>query len=79
MRLTGMDVKLEQYAKGEAFVSAIAAAGGSAALNRLWAGPEMLPRHGEIDDPSAWLARTGTASDAASGDASDAAPNAAPS
>jgi putative hydrolase len=64
MRLTGMDVKLEQYAKGEAFVSAIAAAGGSGALNRLWAGPEMLPRHGEIDDPSAWLARAAAASDA---------------
>ena len=61
MRLTGMDVKLEQYAKGEAFVSEIAAAGGSAALNRLWAGPEMLPRPGEIDDPSAWIARTAAA------------------
>jgi len=64
MRLTGMDVKLEQYAKGEAFVSAIAAAGGSAALNRMWAGPEMLPRHGEIDEPAAWLSRVGGVADA---------------
>jgi coenzyme F420 biosynthesis associated uncharacterized protein len=61
MRLTGMDVKLEQYRKGEAFVAAIAAAGGPAALNRLWSGPEMMPRHGEIDDPSLWLARTAAA------------------
>ncbi|MEA2545935.1 MAG: hypothetical protein QOI09_1208 [Chloroflexota bacterium] len=61
MRLTGMDVKLEQYRKGEAFVAAIAAEGGPAALNRLWAGPEMLPRHGEIDEPARWLARTGSA------------------
>jgi coenzyme F420 biosynthesis associated uncharacterized protein len=61
MRLTGMDVKLEQYRKGEAFVAAIAAAGGSAALNRLWAGPEMMPRHGEIDEPQKWLARTASA------------------
>jgi coenzyme F420 biosynthesis associated uncharacterized protein len=61
MRLTGMDVKLEQYRKGEAFVAAIAAAGGPPALNRLWAGPEMLPRHGEIDDPALWLARTSSA------------------
>ena len=60
MRLTGMDVKLEQYRKGEAFVAAIAADGGPAALNRLWAGPEMLPRHGEIDEPARWLARTGS-------------------
>ncbi|HEX5822866.1 MAG TPA: zinc-dependent metalloprotease [Candidatus Limnocylindrales bacterium] len=61
MRLTGMDVKLEQYRKGEAFVAAIAAAGGPAALNRLWAGPEMMPRHGEIDEPGQWLARTSSA------------------
>jgi uncharacterized protein (DUF2342 family) len=66
MRLTGMDVKLEQYAKGEAFVSAIASAGGSDALNRLWAGPEMLPRHGEIDEPAAWLKRVGVADAATS-------------
>ncbi|HET7701957.1 MAG TPA: zinc-dependent metalloprotease [Candidatus Limnocylindrales bacterium] len=59
MRLTGLDVKMEQYAKGEAFVSAIAAAGGPAALNRLWAGPETLPRHGEIDNPAAWIQRVG--------------------
>jgi uncharacterized protein (DUF2342 family) len=57
MRLTGMDVKMEQYRKGEQFVSAIARAGGPAALNRLWSGPEALPRHGEIDDPSIWLRR----------------------
>jgi coenzyme F420 biosynthesis associated uncharacterized protein len=61
MRLTGMDVKLEQYRKGEQFVAAIAAAGGPAALNRLWAGPDMLPRPGEIDAPAQWLARTGSA------------------
>jgi coenzyme F420 biosynthesis associated uncharacterized protein len=57
MRLTGMDVKMEQYRKGEQFVSAIARAGGAAALNRLWSGPDALPRHGEIDDPSIWLHR----------------------
>jgi coenzyme F420 biosynthesis associated uncharacterized protein len=57
MRLTGMDIKLEQYRKGEHFVRAIADAGGPAALRRLWDGPETLPLHGEIDDPSAWMAR----------------------
>ncbi len=61
MRLTGMDVKLEQYAKGEAFVRAIAVGGGPTALNRLWSGPEMLPEPGEIEDPGAWLRRTGRA------------------
>jgi len=57
MRLTGMDVKLEQYRKGERFVRIVADAGGPAALRRLWEGPESLPRHGEIDDPQVWLRR----------------------
>jgi coenzyme F420 biosynthesis associated uncharacterized protein len=57
MRLTGMDLKLEQYKKGERFVRAIATAAGPAGLRRLWEGPESLPQHGEIDDPSRWLAR----------------------
>jgi len=57
MRLTGMDVKLEQYRKGERFVRIVADAGGPAALRRLWEGPESLPRHGEIDDPQLWLRR----------------------
>ncbi len=57
MRLTGMDMKLEQYKKGERFVAAIAAAGGKPALERLWAGPESLPRDGEIEAPDRWLAR----------------------
>ena len=53
LRLTGMDLKLEQYAKGEGFVRAIAEARGPAALARLWEGPETLPRDGEIDEPDA--------------------------
>ncbi len=57
MRLTGMDMKLEQYKKGERFVAAIAAAGGKPALERLWSGPEALPRDGEIEAPERWLAR----------------------
>jgi coenzyme F420 biosynthesis associated uncharacterized protein len=57
MRLTGMDVKLEQYKTGERFVRAIAEAGGPPALQRLWEGPDSMPRHGEVDDPSLWLRR----------------------
>jgi putative hydrolase len=57
MRLTGMDMKLEQYKKGERFVAAIAASGGKVALSRLWSGPESLPRDGEIEAPERWLAR----------------------
>jgi coenzyme F420 biosynthesis associated uncharacterized protein len=57
LRLTGMDLKMEQYKKGEVFVRAIATAGGPPALRRLWEGPESLPRHGEIDEPERWLRR----------------------
>jgi coenzyme F420 biosynthesis associated uncharacterized protein len=57
LRLTGMDLKLEQYKKGERFVRAVADAGGPAALRKLWEAPESLPRHGEVDEPALWLAR----------------------
>jgi coenzyme F420 biosynthesis associated uncharacterized protein len=57
MRLIGMDLKMEQYRKGEAFVAAIAAARGAEALRTLWRGPETMPSPDEIDEPSRWLAR----------------------
>ena len=57
LRLTGMDLKLEQYKKGETFVRAIAAARGPEALTRLWDGPESLPREGEIERPERWISR----------------------
>jgi coenzyme F420 biosynthesis associated uncharacterized protein len=57
MRLTGMDLKMEQYRKGEEFVAAIARARGPSALHALWVGPESLPTPEEIDQPSRWLSR----------------------
>ena len=41
MRLTGMDLKLEQYRKGERFVRRSPTARRPAALRRLWDGPEI--------------------------------------
>ncbi len=57
LRLTGMDLKMEQYKKGEIFVRAIADTRGPAALTRLWEGPDTMPRDGEIDEPWRWIAR----------------------
>jgi coenzyme F420 biosynthesis associated uncharacterized protein len=57
LKLTGMDLKLEQYAKGEKFVRAIADARGATALTHLWDGPETLPLPDEIDAPDRWIAR----------------------
>ena len=49
LRVTGMDLKMEQYRKGEAFVAGIERAAGAAALRRLWDGPETLPTPEEIE------------------------------
>jgi coenzyme F420 biosynthesis associated uncharacterized protein len=57
LRLTGLDLKMEQYRNGERFVARIAAQRGPAALARLWEGPETLPRDGEIEAPERWIAR----------------------
>ena len=56
-RLTGLDLKLEQYKRGERFVSGVAAAGGKAAIDALWAGPENLPSEQELGNPEAWVRR----------------------
>jgi putative hydrolase len=57
LRLTGMDLKLDQYAKGERFVRAVAEAKGRPALARIWDGPETLPTSEEIAEPSLWIKR----------------------
>jgi coenzyme F420 biosynthesis associated uncharacterized protein len=59
LRITGMDLKMDQYRKGEAFVAAIERLGGAAALRRLWDGPETLPTPEEITTPGAWVRRMG--------------------
>ena len=57
LRLTGMDLKMEQYARGERFVRAIAEARGRPALSRMWEGPETLPSADEIENPGHWITR----------------------
>ncbi len=57
LRLTGMDLKLEQYQRGERFVAAVARLRGAEALRRLWESPESLPRPEELDGPERWVER----------------------
>jgi coenzyme F420 biosynthesis associated uncharacterized protein len=57
MRLTGLDLKMEQYAAGERFADAVIAARGREFLNRVWTGPEMLPSLDEIRAPERWVSR----------------------
>ncbi len=56
-RLTGMDMKLEQYRRGERFVSGVYRVGGAVAIDHLWDGPETLPDEQEMDDPAMWVRR----------------------
>jgi coenzyme F420 biosynthesis associated uncharacterized protein len=57
MRLTGLDLKMEQYAAGERFADAVIRARGRAFLNRVWSGPEVLPSLDEIRAPATWIRR----------------------
>ncbi len=56
-RVTGLDLKLEQYRRGERFVSGVAAVGGKAAIEMLWSGAWALPSEAELADPNAWVSR----------------------
>jgi coenzyme F420 biosynthesis associated uncharacterized protein len=56
-RLTGLDLKLEQYKRGERFVAGVARIGGDVAISHLWDGPHALPTDAEMEDPAAWVRR----------------------
>ncbi len=56
-RLLGLDMKLQQYRQGGAFVRAVVAKVGVAGFNTVWESPQTLPTRGELADPEAWLTR----------------------
>lgn len=55
-RLTGLDMKMEQYRLGEAFIDRIAERG-NGVVDLIWQGPENMPDMAEIRHPEQWLAR----------------------
>ncbi len=57
LRLTGLEMKIQQYIQGERFASAIRDAGGMELLANAWRGPEWLPTMQEIQNPERWIAR----------------------
>jgi coenzyme F420 biosynthesis associated uncharacterized protein len=57
LRVTGLDLKMEQYAEGERFVSTVVARTGQVGFARVWRGPEWLPTLAEIRNPDAWIER----------------------
>ncbi len=56
-RLTGLDLKYEQYRLGEEFIDKIAAERGHDVAKRIWDNPASLPTMVEIRQPELWLAR----------------------
>ena len=56
-KLTGLDLKLQQYQRGEAFCRTIYDNHGMSVLNRVWDGPDSMPTLRELSNPAAWHRR----------------------
>ena len=56
-KLTGLDLKLQQYKRGEAFCQAVFDRHGMEVLNRVWGGPEAMPTLNEVGNPEGWYRR----------------------
>lgn len=59
IRLTGLEMKMEQYRIGEQFIDAVVKARGHAFALTVWQGPEFLPTLAELRAPTQWIARVG--------------------
>jgi coenzyme F420 biosynthesis associated uncharacterized protein len=57
LRLTGLQLKFEQYRLGTAFVAQVERERGAAFLHRVWEGPDQLPTLEEIREPQLWINR----------------------
>ena len=56
-RLTGLDIKMEQYRQGEAFINFVVRERGHDFVRQVWIGPEYLPTLEEIKAPKSWIVR----------------------
>jgi coenzyme F420 biosynthesis associated uncharacterized protein len=56
-KFTGLDLKLQQYRRGEAFARAVYDAHGMTVLNLTWKGPEQMPTLDELAKPEDWYRR----------------------
>jgi len=56
-KLTGLDLKIEQYSLGERFVNEIVAQRGIDFMNRVFDDPAQLPDMREIRQPQRWIER----------------------
>jgi coenzyme F420 biosynthesis associated uncharacterized protein len=56
-RLTGLDMKMEQYRQGEAFIDHVIKARSHEFARQVWISAEYLPSLAEIQTPDLWIAR----------------------
>jgi coenzyme F420 biosynthesis associated uncharacterized protein len=56
-KLSGLDLKLQQYRRGEAFAKSVHDAHGMKALNLAWQGPRTMPGLDELSNPEGWYKR----------------------
>jgi coenzyme F420 biosynthesis associated uncharacterized protein len=56
-RLLGLEQKMKQYAEGRVFVGGVVDRVGMEGFNRVWDGPENLPRIEELTAPERWVER----------------------
>ena len=56
-RITGLEMKMNQYSKGERFIKAVEREAGWSTVNLAFRGASSLPTLGEIDNPTSWLSR----------------------
>lgn len=71
IKLTGLEMKMEQYRLGEAFINEVVRLRGDRFAHRVWDGPEMLPTMDELREPADWVARIDTVTALGSGAASE--------
>jgi coenzyme F420 biosynthesis associated uncharacterized protein len=57
VRLTGMNLKLEQYRLGEIFVDTVVEKKGIDFANLIWAEAKYLPSLQEVKEPQRWISR----------------------
>ena len=56
-RLTGLDLKMEQYRQGEIFVDMVVEKKGMDFANLIWEDPKYLPSIEEVREPGLWITR----------------------
>jgi coenzyme F420 biosynthesis associated uncharacterized protein len=56
-KLLGLDLKMQQYRQGGAFVREVVDKVGVRGFNTVWESPQTLPTRAELASPEAWLTR----------------------